>query len=91
MLCCLPPGGHDPSWRGLKAVELYDPVQDSWKLGPMLPSALPFAGAGVATKGQVYIIGGGEHCASGGPAAIHTGCDLAHLVGKNRPIIAFTF
>lgn len=60
MLCRLSPGGHDPSWRGLKAVELYDPVQDSWKLGPMLPSALPFAGAGVATKGQVYIIGGGE-------------------------------
>jgi hypothetical protein len=69
MLCYCSPGGHDPSWRALKAVELYDPVQDSWKLGPMLPSALPFAGAGVATKGQVYIIGGGEHCAPLGPAA----------------------
>lgn len=57
-----PAGGHDPSWRGLKAVELYDPVQDCWRHGPMLPSALPFAGAGVPTRGQVYIIGGGECC-----------------------------
>jgi hypothetical protein len=57
-----PAGGHDPSWRGLKAVELYDPVQDCWRAGPMLPSALPFAGAGVPTRGQVYIIGGGGCC-----------------------------
>lgn len=53
------PGGHDPSWRGLRPVELYDPLADSWTWGPMLPMALPFAGAGVPTKGQVYVIGGG--------------------------------
>lgn len=63
-LCVCFPGGHDPSWRGLKAVELYDPVQDVWKSGPMLPSALPFAGAGVPTRGQVYIIGGGGCCSA---------------------------
>jgi hypothetical protein len=38
-------GGHDLSWRGLKAVELYDPRSDSWSPGPTLPAALPFAGA----------------------------------------------
>jgi hypothetical protein len=37
-------GGHDLSWRGLKAVELYDPRSDSWSPGPTLPAALPFAG-----------------------------------------------
>lgn len=30
----------------------------------MLPSALPFAGAGVPTRGQVYIIGGGGCCSA---------------------------
>jgi hypothetical protein len=31
----------------------------------MLPVALPFAGAGVATRGQVYVIGGGMRGAGG--------------------------
>ncbi len=38
------PGGHDLGWRGLKAVELYDPRTDTWTPGPSLPVALPFAG-----------------------------------------------
>lgn len=45
MSCTSSSGGHDLSWRGLKAVELYDPITDSWQPGPALPAALPFAGA----------------------------------------------
>jgi len=41
-------------------VEFYNPVEDSWRSGPMLPTALPFAGAGVPTRGQAYVIGGGK-------------------------------
>ncbi|WIA18794.1 hypothetical protein OEZ85_003478 [Tetradesmus obliquus] len=54
-------GGHDLSWRGLKAVELYDPRSDSWSPGPTLPAALPFAGAGLLGRGELYVVGGGMY------------------------------
>ncbi|KAF6256002.1 hypothetical protein COO60DRAFT_1702518 [Scenedesmus sp. NREL 46B-D3] len=54
-------GGHDLSWLGLKAVELYDPRSDCWSQGPTLPAALPFAGAGLLGRGELYVVGGGMY------------------------------
>lgn len=45
----------------------------------MLPSALPFASAGVPTRGQVYVIGGGEQ-----PEGL-----LGHCFVSLAPVITF--
>ncbi|KAF8064617.1 Klhl12 [Scenedesmus sp. PABB004] len=54
-------GGHNPSWRALKSVELYDPRADAWAPGPTLPAALPFAGAGLLGRSGLHVVGGGMY------------------------------
>ncbi|PNH00027.1 hypothetical protein TSOC_014172, partial [Tetrabaena socialis] len=57
-------GGHDSSWRAVKAVELYDPHTDQWESsGPSLLQGLSFAGCaflpgGGGGGGAVYLVGG---------------------------------
>eukprot|EP00878_Enallax_costatus_P014242 GHUV01014897.1.p1 GENE.GHUV01014897.1~~GHUV01014897.1.p1 ORF type:complete len:549 (+),score=161.79 GHUV01014897.1:230-1876(+) len=67
-------GGHDLSWRGLKSTEMYDPRTDTWTSGPTLPAALPFAGAGLLSRGELYIVGGGMYSSLMARLDIGDGC-----------------
>jgi N-acetylneuraminic acid mutarotase len=50
-------GGFDRSWCGLKAVEVYDPVMDSWIRKADMPSARGMLSSCVV-DGVIYAVGG---------------------------------
>ncbi len=56
-------GGHDGSWRAVKAVEMYDPRTDTWRSGPSLMQGLSFACGAMLPGGMgsaAAVAGGGE-------------------------------
>ncbi|GLC45195.1 hypothetical protein PLESTB_000425100 [Pleodorina starrii] len=79
--CLLAAGGHDASWRAVKAVEMYDPRTDQWVAGPSLLQGLSFTGAAMV-PGSGSGIGFGSGLGSGsGSSAPLGGCGAVFLVG----------
>ncbi|EFJ48549.1 hypothetical protein VOLCADRAFT_90884 [Volvox carteri f. nagariensis] len=73
--CLLAAGGHDASWRAVKAVEVYDPRTDQWMTGPSLLQGLSFTGAAmVPGSGFGFEFGSGIGSTRGS-------CGAVYLVG----------
>jgi hypothetical protein len=75
-------GGHDPSWRSLRGVEVLDPLDPdpAWSVGaPLLTGqAMPFA-SGALLGRDLYIVGGAMFSSvvaryEGGPAGGWAAC-----------------
>lgn len=59
-------GGYPSTRTSVTTVQVYDPVTDSWRLGPPLPVALNHSmAAGVG--GRLYVIGGQTNAGGAGP------------------------
>ncbi|GLI69527.1 hypothetical protein VaNZ11_014169 [Volvox africanus] len=70
-------GGHDASWRSVKAVEMYDPRTDQWIAGPSLLQGLSFTGSALVPRsGSGFRF---EH--EPGGSGIKSSCGAVYLVG----------
>ncbi|GIL48096.1 hypothetical protein Vafri_4791 [Volvox africanus] len=70
-------GGHDASWRSVKAVEMYDPRTDQWVAGPSLLQGLSFTGSALVPRSGSGFRSGHEPGGSG----IKISCGAVYLVG----------
>lgn len=77
-------GGHDPAWRSIRNTEVYNPKDDAWEAGPLLPQGYSFA-TGCVTGSGAYIVAGATHGNSVARLASAAAASWQQLPQCNKP------